>query len=137
MTSELLPPKLDKLRERAALARARELEARAEAERLERKLRKRAAKLGLEIPIATSGSLGRTETTAPTGVAAIRALVLVEPERVWSAGDIQACLEERGWVSDGAKHRRQGIEAAISRLVRAGELQRVARGRYCVDRGTT
>ena len=98
-----LPPKLDKLRKRAALARAREIEARTEAEMLERKLLKRAAKLGIEVPVAAVGSTGRTDAVRPTG----------------------------------AQHRRQGIEAAISRLVRGGELQRVARGRYCVDREHT
>jgi len=104
---------------------------------LERKLLKRAAKLGIEVPVAAVGSTGRTDAVRPTGVGAIRALVSEEPTRVWNARDIQTCLEQRGWVSSGAQHRRQGIEAAISRLVRGGELQRVARGRYCVDREHT
>lgn len=124
-----LPRKLEKLRQKAAEARDREAAARAEAEELERRLHKRAAKAGIELGGAAPA--GKEGGRPPLrGVAAIRAVVDAEPERIWSAAAIQEKLEAKGWVSPDAVHRRQGIEAAISRLVRGGELRRVERGRY-------
>lgn len=134
VATEVLPPKLDKLRRRAELARAREAEARSEAEKLEAKLQRRAARLGVDLPAAATAPRVSPASAPPSGIAAIRLVIADEPSRVWSAADIQACLEARGWISTTAVHRRQGIEAAISRLVRGGELHRVARGRYRVDR---
>ncbi|MFN8224593.1 MAG: hypothetical protein U0R50_15245 [Gaiellales bacterium] len=128
MDSVVLPPKLEKLRKRVELARSREAEARVEAEKLERKLVRRAAKLGIDIPFTET----RRQAAAQGrhGISAIREVIAEEPERVWTAADVHARLQERGWISPTARYTRQGIEAAISRLVRAGELDRIARGRY-------
>jgi hypothetical protein len=64
------------------------------------------------------------------GVAAVRALLREDPDRVWGASEIHKQLEARGWLNEEAKHPQKGTEAAVNRLWRGGEVQRVDRGRY-------
>jgi hypothetical protein len=66
----------------------------------------------------------------PRGSAAILTVTAEEPGKVWSARDIHAELEERGWLNPEAQHPLRGTEAAISRLVRDGKLEKVGRGQY-------
>ncbi len=117
------------LEKKATHQRGLEARARAKAEKHERRI----AALRLSHGLAAPKAEPATPALAPlSGVAAIRALLREDPSRVWSAGEVHAELEQRTWVSRSARHRLQGTEAAVSRLVRRGELVRVRRGRYAV-----
>lgn len=122
---------LPKLEAKAAKLREKELRARSKAEEVERQI------LGIRLVTGTPFSdlrhdngVGAAGSRAIHGVYAIRRLLTESPSRVWSAGSLHAELEARGWLSPTARHRLQGTEAAISRLVRKGELERLDRGRY-------
>ncbi|MFN0181191.1 MAG: hypothetical protein ACKVZ0_20485 [Gemmatimonadales bacterium] len=116
--------RLEQLELKAARQRALELSAREKAEKHERRI----AQLRLESGLARSAEAFAADR--PYGVQAIREVLLRAPARVWSAAEIHACLEQRGWISPSAQYPLQGTEAVISRLVRRGELRRVSRGRY-------
>ncbi len=121
---------LPELEARAARLRGKELRARRKAERVEQQIR------GIRILAGHAPGDGRLPApphlleAAPTGIAAIRRVLGEFPSTVWSAGSLHAELERRGWVSPTARYRLQGTEAAVSRMVRSGELRRVGRGRY-------
>ena len=120
--------RLLKLEAEAARLRKKELRARRKAERIEREIQ--VIRLVIGAPRGERPHYGVNAPEGPIGVAAIRRLLGEAPDRVWSAGLLHEELEKRGWVSPVARHRLQGTEAALSRLVRSGELERVARGRY-------
>jgi hypothetical protein len=67
--------------------------------------------------------------TGPRGMEAVRR-VMREVGGDLNAREVHAHLENRGWVSPEAKFPLRGTEAAINRLYRMGELERVSRGRY-------
>lgn len=120
---------LPKLEAKAVRLREKELRARRRAEKIELQIHGIRLLIGAEQgdppPTGASGADG-----AVFGVAAIRRVLSEAPDRVWSAGELHLELERRGWVSRTARHRLQGTEAAVSRLVRSGELERIERGRY-------
>ena len=66
------------------------------------------------------------------GIAAVRTVMQENPERVWKAREVHDVLEQRGWISPGAQHPMRGTEAAINRLIKRGELDRIRPGRYRV-----
>ena len=72
----------------------------------------------------------RQSDERPRGSGAILTITAEEPGKVWSARDIHAELEGRGWVNPEAQYPQRGTEAAISRLVRDGKLDKVGRGQY-------
>ena len=128
---------LPALEAKAARLRAKEMRARRRAERLELRIHGIRLVAGLSpreralsaVPSPADGG------DSPYGVGAIRRVLHESPSRVWSAGLLHLELEARGWVSPTARHRLQGTEAALSRLVRSGELERVQRGRYRLSPG--
>lgn len=71
----------------------------------------------------------------PRGEAAILAVVREEPARDWATAEIHRILEDRKWITPGAKHPRAGVEAALSRLVKKGSLLRIDKGVYHVPYG--
>lgn len=71
-------------------------------------------------------------TPGHRGIGAVRRVMLEHPTRTWKAKEIHAELERRGWISPGAGHPLRGTEAAINRLWKRGELDRVDAGRYRV-----
>ena len=64
------------------------------------------------------------------GTPAIRRILEAQPDRTWRVRDVYAALEERGWISPHAQHPKRGLEAAINRMYRTGEIHRVSPGRY-------
>lgn len=120
---------LPKLEAKAVRLREKELRARRRAEKIELQIHGIRLLIGAERgdPPASGASSAHA---AVFGVAAIRRVLREAPNRVWSAGELHLELEQRGWVSRTARHRLQGTEAAVSRLVRSGELERIERGRY-------
>jgi hypothetical protein len=64
------------------------------------------------------------------GIAAVRTVMGESPTRTWKARDVHRILEQRGWISPEAKHPLRGTEAAINRLWRAEEIERIGPGRY-------
>jgi hypothetical protein len=71
--------------------------------------------------------------TSPEGMAAVLQVMVEEPTRLWRAKEVHAVLRQRSWVSPRAKHPERGTDAAISRLLARGDIQRVERGRYRVQ----
>ena len=69
-------------------------------------------------------------TPGPRGIAAVRRVMLEHPARIWRAKEIHAELERNGWISAVAQHPLRGTEAAINRLWKRGEVDRVGAGRY-------
>jgi hypothetical protein len=69
---------------------------------------------------------------ALVGIAAVRRVMMEQPDKIWRARDVHEELERRGWVSDRASHPLRGTEAAINRLWRRGQIERVRTGRYRV-----
>jgi hypothetical protein len=78
--------------------------------------------LAEEEPASTNGQ--------PYGTRAIRMVLAERPDRTWKAKDIHGVLEQRGWLSPNAQHTLRGVEAAINRMWRTDELERVGPGRY-------
>jgi len=70
------------------------------------------------------------ETPPLLGIAAVRAVIREEPNRVWTPREVHTVLEDRGWLSHEAQHPVAGTEAAVARLLRKGDIVRVGRGRY-------
>jgi hypothetical protein len=119
---------------------------RAEADDLHReaaKLEQRAAHIeriiegieGLTGPTPSPGPPLFDETSEngadkPRGIGAVRRVMRESPSRVWRAKDVHRVLEQRGWLSPEAKFPLRGTEAAINRLWKAKELDRVGSGRY-------
>jgi len=120
---------LPKLEAKAVRLREKELRARRRAEKIELQIHGIRLLIGAEQGDLPPAHVSGAER-AVFGVAAIRRVLSEAPDRVWSSGELHLELEQRGWVSRTARHRLQGTEAAVSRLVRCGELERVERGRY-------
>lgn len=137
MDMEALSSQLPELRKEAARLREQENTARQKAENIERIIEgieglgapSRATEMPAEVS-APQPTLAELNGSGPRGIAAVRRVVLEGRERVWKARDVHAVLEQRGWLSSGAKHPLRGTEAAINRLVHRGELERTRPGRY-------
>jgi hypothetical protein len=75
------------------------------------------------------GSL-QDEADDPIGATELaRRLMAAEPERVWSGRRLENALVSAGWETARIQPRR-AVETILSRLSRAGELNRVGRGQY-------
>jgi hypothetical protein len=125
-------------REQLALARSREAEAVADIERWEVAVRgiEEALRLQGLIDALESGELDERAVREklaekPRGSEAALA-VMREKDQLWTARQVHEELESRGWISPDVKHPRQGTEAAMNRLLKAGKIERLRRGRYRV-----
>jgi hypothetical protein len=128
---------LERWRGEAAEHRKVEANARDAAERKERAVAALEEALGIEhgptVAERKRESIGRALRTADPelrGIAAVRAAIAQDPVRAWKAREIHDLLVENGWINRNAGHPLRGTEAAISRLVNKGELERVGRGEY-------
>jgi hypothetical protein len=137
MELEALISQLPALEAEAAECRRQEQEAAARAEHLERIIEgirgltstradQRFSLFEAEAPMAEN------DGASLRGIAAVRRVMLEHPDRVWKARDVHTQLEQRGWVSPDAQHPLRGTEAAINRLWKRGELDKVRTGRYRV-----
>ena len=134
MDLDSLTQQLPHLRAEAKRLREEEAEAARKAEGYEAIIR------GVESVIGAPAAEARTTAPAseaviangegPRGIAAVRLVMLEHPDRIWKARDIHAQLEQRGWISPGAQHPLRGTEAAVNRLWKRGEIDRVDAGRY-------
>ncbi len=133
MDIETLISQLPSLRGEAARLREEEALARRRAENLERIIE------GVEglmdrTTVSAGSEVAPTEThtpgDGPRGIAAVRRVMLEHPARIWKAKEIHAELERQGWISPAAQHPLRGTEAAINRLWKRGEVDRVDAGRY-------
>jgi len=135
MNLESLVQQLPNLRAEAKRWREQETEAARKAEGYEEIIR------GVENVIGTPAAVAVANAPVPEvaiedgapslrGIGAVRRAVLEHPGRIWKAKEIHAELERRGWISPGAGHPLRGTEAAINRLWKRGELDRVDAGRY-------
>jgi hypothetical protein len=132
MDYEALRKQLPDLKKDAAEWRRKEAEAGARAASIERIAEGIEALLGpLPSPGPRLPGLGDPpENEKLVGVAAVRAVMGERPERIWRAAEIHKQLEARGWLTGDAKFPLRGTEAAINRLWRGGEIERVDKGRY-------
>lgn len=64
----------------------------------------------------------------PRGTEAVRRIMADGSVR--GIREIYAALKERGWINPDALHPVKATETAINRLYKAGELERVSRGKY-------
>ena len=82
-----------------------------------------------ETESATETEEGVSAEPAPArGRASVRALMKVMPEvESWTIPKVLAELVERGWADKGDEH---AVGVSLSRMARAGELVRVAKGVY-------
>ena len=133
MTYESLRQQLPELRKEAVDWRRREAEAGARAASLERAAGAIEALLGPSEP--PGPELPGVVEAAPlherlVGVAAVRAVMEHQPERIWRPRHIHDELVKRGWLTGAAKFPLRGTEAAINRLWHNGEIERVDTGRY-------
>ena len=65
------------------------------------------------------------------GTPAIRRLLRESAgTRIWTARTLYQELEKRGWLSAEAQHPLRGVEAAINRMWKREEIERVGPGRY-------
>lgn len=71
---------------------------------------------------------GNADPGAPRGMEAVRRIM--REGGVWGGRDILDELVRRGWASPNAKFPIRATEAAINRLWKLGELEKVSRGRY-------
>jgi hypothetical protein len=141
MDIEALVGQLPSLKKEAATWRQREEDARRKAESIERIIEGVEGLSGPAVPNESLPVLGTKnqavapepdDDTWPRGIAAVRRVMLEEPEKIWRARDVHTQLEQRGWLSAKARHPLRGTEAAISRLMQRGELERLRPGRYRV-----
>jgi hypothetical protein len=56
--------------------------------------------------------------------------VMQERPGVWRARDVHEALVRRGWISPDIAHPAEATGAAINRLMKAGQIERLGRGRY-------
>jgi hypothetical protein len=111
------------LRQQARASRAREAHEASRAQAFERLVETIELILGID-----SEPIEPTEKQLRGGEAALT--VMREQDRQWTARQVHEELERRGWVSPDARHPLRGTEAAINRLWRAGEIEKLGRGRY-------
>ncbi len=78
---------------------------------------------GMESRAKTNGKL--------VGTPAIRELMRESPAtEVWSPRALYKSLAQRSWLSEESQHPLRGVEAAINRMWKRGEIERVSPGRY-------
>jgi hypothetical protein len=85
---------------------------------------------GPELPGLT-GEPTQKNGAPPTlvGTKAIRAIMKENPHP-WRPKEIYKLLARRGWLSPNARDPRRGVEAALNRMWRSGEIERLGPGRY-------
>lgn len=136
MDMESLTQQLPALRAESKRWREQEAEAARKAEGFEAIIRGVENVIGAPAAEAVASASSPAEVVAdskgdgPRGIAAVRLIMLQHPDRIWKARDIHAQLEQRGWISPAAQHPQRGTEAAINRLWKRGEVDRVGAGRY-------
>ncbi len=74
------------------------------------------------------GPASRLPAEEPRGTEAVRRVMALGD--VMTIREIYEALEERDWINPEAMHPLKATETAINRLFKAGELERVGRGRY-------
>jgi hypothetical protein len=113
-----------KLRADATRNRRIESEARAEAEQAERALTALEAVVGKPSVAEGQTTMEPADAEAPSkgdeprGEAAVQRVMAENPDGFWTAAEVHAALDARGWISPGAKHPRAGTDAALGRLVK-------------------
>lgn len=134
MNLEALVEQLPTLRAEANRWREQEAESRRKAEGYEEIVRGVENLVGAPGAASTASSpkpeVVNNSEGSPTGIAAVRRVILEQPERIWRARDLHSVLEQRQWISPGAQVPLRGTEAAINRLMHAGELERTQPGYY-------
>jgi hypothetical protein len=140
MEMQPLVDQLPALRKEVEDWRKREEEARAKRQGLQQVIRGIEQLAGVERPPSPNETTdlfgGRREATEKAGqkkirgTNAVRRVISTDPDRAWRVGEVHGELVKNGWVSENAQFPERGTEAAINRLWRQTELERVAKGRY-------